>query len=254
MKDARRKKMEALIAQKQTVSMEMLRDTFGVSMNTVRADVAYLVQTGSVEKVYGGVRVVSHQEVPLFTQRTSRNLETKRQIAYQAETLIHDGDVIYIDAGTTTMHLIDWMSPAKHVTILTANLYVINQAISKTNVELISLPGMLNRRTNAAADGSTMEFLGHYQFTKAFMGASSISSEGRLNVSTYTEYEIKKLAVRQCSEAYLLADSSKFGGTGLMSYGTLENMKEIITDSGCPDEVRQYCASHGLSLTIVPSF
>ena len=252
MKDARRKQMEALIAERQTVTMEALRDAFNVSMNTVRADVAYLVQTGAVEKVYGGVRAVSHQEVPLFTQRATQHPDAKRQIARRAEALIADRDVIYVDAGTTTMHLIDCLDNAKRVTILTGNLYVISQAAAKPNEELIVLPGVLNRRTNSVIDGSTLEFLARYQVHKAFMGVSGVSADGRLCVSTYAEYELKKLAVQQSQRAYLLVDSSKFGGAGLMSYGALENMKQIITDSGCPDNIRQLCAAKNIPLTILP--
>lgn len=250
MKDSRRKQMAALIARKQSMTMDELCRCFGVSMNTVRADVAYLVQTGAVEKVYGGVRAVMHQEVPLFTQRAGLCLEAKRLIARQAERLIQDRDVLYIDAGTTTMHLLDFLDPAKHVTVLTGSLYVLSQAYHKPNVELIILPGSMNRRTNSVADVSTLEFLGRYHYAKAFMGASGVSADGKLNVSTYIEYELKKQAARQSQHAYLLVDASKFGGAGLMSYGSLESMEEVITDAGCPESVRSFCAAKNVRLTI----
>lgn len=249
-KDSRRKQMEALVAQRENITMEELRQAFGVSMNTVRSDVAYLVRTGAVEKVYGGVRVVQHQEVPLFTQRTDLHAEAKRAIARRAERLIGDNDIVFIDSGTTTMHLIDFLDPVKHVTVITGNLYVVGQAYNKPNVELIVLPGSMNRRTNSVADVSTLEFLGRYHYAKAFMGVSGISADGKLNVSTYIEYELKKQAVRQSQRAYLLADGSKFGGSSLMSYGLLSDMEEVITDAQCPQEAGEYCREHGVKVTV----
>lgn len=251
MKDDRRKQIEALVARRDTVTMEELRREFGVSMNTVRSDVAYLVGTGAVEKIYGGVRSVQRQEVPLFTQRTQLRAEEKLRIARYAQDLIDDGDILYIDAGTTTMHLIDFLDPGKRVTIVTGNLYVAHQAYDKPNAELIVLPGCLNRRTNSAADVSTLEFLGRYQFAKAFMGASGVSPDGKLNVSTYIEYELKKLAVRQSRQAYLLVDAGKFGGGSLMSYGSLEDMTGLITAGPCPEELRERCRRKNVRLTIV---
>ena len=236
MKDDRRKQMEALVSRQGTAAMEELRDVFGVSMNTIRSDVAYLVRTGAVEKIYGGVRSVQRQEVPLFTQRAELRAGEKRQIARRAEERICDGDTLYIDAGTTTMHLIDFLDPVKHVTIVTGNLYV--------------LPGVLNRRTNSTADVSTLEFLGRYQFAKAFMGASGVSPEGKLNVSTYIEYELKKLAAAQSRQTWLLLDSGKFGESSLMSYGTLADMTEVITGPGCPEECRELCAKKNVKLTL----
>jgi len=250
MKDSRRKQIEALVAERESISMEELRKTFGISMNTLRSDVAYLVRSGALEKVYGGVQAVRHQEVPLFTQRTSLHSNAKRQIAQCAERLILDQDILYIDSGTTTMHLIDFLDPAKHITIITGNLYVVARAYSKPNVELIVLPGSMNRRTNSVSDVSTLEFLGRYHYGKAFMGVSGISPDGKLNVSTYIEYELKKVAVRQSQHAYLLADTSKFGGSSLMSYGMLEDMEEVITETPCPEYAQAYCTKRGVRLTI----
>jgi len=252
MKDLRRKDMAAYITRRGSATMEELRESFHVSMNTVRSDVAYLVRTGAVEKVYGGVRAAtSSPEVPLFTQRTGLHPEEKRRIAQRAEALIQDRDILYLDSGTTTMHLIDCLDPDKHVTIVTGNLYVVAQAYGKPNVELIVLPGCMDRRTNSVSDVSTLEFLGRYRYAKAFMGVSSISKDGKLNVSTYIEYELKKLALRQSQRSFLLVDASKFGGGGLMSYGSLSDMDTVITDPGCPDYARSFCGAHGVSLDII---
>lgn len=251
MKDDRRKQIEAMVARRDTVTMEELRREFGVSMNTVRSDVAYLVDTGAVEKIYGGVRSVQRQEVPLFTQRTQLRADEKRRIARYAQDLIEDGDTLYIDAGTTTMHLIDFLDPGKRVTIVTGNLYVAHQAYDKPNAELILLPGGMNRRTNSVSDVSTLEFLGRYQFAKAFMGASGVSLDGKLNVSTYIEYELKKLAAARSRQVFLLLDGGKFGGSSLMSYGSLGDMTEIITAAPCPEELREQCRRQGTRLTIV---
>lgn len=250
MKSQRIKDMEALILQRDTISMEELRQIFHVSMNTVRSDVASLVESGTVEKIYGGVRALPQEEVPLFTQRMALNPDSKQKIAFRAAQMIEDQDVVYIDAGTTTMYLIDYLDASRHVTVITRNLHIVPRAYERSNVELIVLPGTMDRRTNSVADGSTLEYLGRYHFRKAFMGVSGISPDGRLNVSNYNEYELKKLAIHQSQAAYLLADAAKFGGSSLMSYGTMDTMAGIFSDSDCPEAARQYCQEHEIPLYI----
>lgn len=250
MRETRRKEIAAYIARRRSVTMTELCRAFHVSMNTIRADVAFLTATGTVEKVYGGARSVAREEVPLFTQRTEVRPDAKQAIAAAAASLIRSGEALFLDAGTTTMHLLDALGEQTQVAVITGSLYVIEQAASRPNIDLIVLPGSLNRRTNSVADVSTLELLGRYHFDKAFLGAAGVTDEGKLIVSSYLEYEIKKLAVRQSAERILLCDSGKFGGTGLMHYGTLADMTRCITDGACPPELRELCARQGTELTV----
>lgn len=250
MKEARQKQMLAYIAERGSCTMEQLRERFGMSMNTVRSDVAALAATGAIGKTYGGVRILRAQEVPLFTQRSEQYADAKRRIARFAEARIEDGDTLYIDSGTTTMHLIDYLSPAKHVKIITPNLTVILRAAVCPNVELTLLPGVLNRRTNAVADVSTLEYLQRYRCDKAFVGATGVSAAGKLNVSTYIEYEMKKVVLTQSRRVFLLVDSSKFGRESLMTYGALSSVTELITDEGCPASARELCHREGVPCTV----
>ena len=43
----------------------------------------------------------------------------------RAAELVHDGDVIYIDSGTTTLQMIDFLADRKDITIITNNLEAI---------------------------------------------------------------------------------------------------------------------------------
>ena len=248
MRDNRRKEMAAFIAKHQSVTMTELCNEFHVSINTIRADVASLTESGIAEKIYGGVRSTMQQEVPLFTQRTKMHPDAKFAIARAASELVENGDTLFVDAGTTTMHLLTFIPPEKHVTIITANLHIIGQAYSRPNAEIIVLPGIINRRTNSLADISTLEFLGRYNFAKAFMAATGLSSDGKLNVKSYIDYEIKKLAIRQSEIHYLLCDSSKFGANGLMSYANLSDIDKLITDDPCPEGLKKLCSQTGTEL------
>ncbi len=250
MRENRRKEIAAFIARRGSVTMQELCGAFPVSMNTIRADVAFLEKTGTVEKVYGGVRSAQQQEIPLFAQRAKLHTEAKFAIARLAASLVNNGDTLFVDAGTTTMHLLDMLPQEVHATIVTGNLHIIAHATAKPNLELIVLPGALNRRTNAVADVSTLEFLARYHFGKALLAATGLSADGKLNVSSYLDYEIKRMAVQQSDRRILLCDASKFGATGLMSYASLSEIDQLITDAACPEELRKLCSSCGTLLEI----
>ena len=158
-----------------------------------------------------------------------------------AEQLIEDGDIVFIDSGTTTMRLLDYLDPAKKITIVTANVSVLQRAQNMTNVNAMILPGLYDMRTNAMLDSSTVEYLCRFQHIKGVFGVSSLTATGGLGVSNWQEYEVKRTAAARCQKSYLLVDSTKYGRTALLAYGTLEQMQAVITDHGMPQEFIALC-------------
>lgn len=241
MKESRRKQIESLLAERRSISMHELCEALNVSMNTVRADVSSLVREGVVEKVYGGIVLKQPEEIPLYERRSQQGTDCKCRIAKMAEQLIEDGDIVFIDSGTTTMRLLDYLDPAKKITIVTANVSVLQRAQNMTNVNAMILPGLYDMRTNAMLDSSTVEYLCRFQHNKGFFGVSSLTATGGLGVSNWQEYEVKRTAVARCQKSYLLVDSTKYGRTALLAYGTLEQMQAVITDHGMPQEFIALC-------------
>lgn len=251
MKEGRHKQIEQLVAARQSVTMQELCDTFCVSINTIRADVASLVRDGVVEKIYGGIRVKEQKEIPLYATRATARRAQKMLLAQAAAARIVDGDIIYIDAGTTAMHILEYLPSAISLTIVTPSLPVIRRATEMEHVNLVVLPGMYNRRTNALLDGSTAEYLARYQHTKAFMGVSSLAANGSLGVSSYLEYELKRTAVARSAQRFLLTDASKYGEAGLLSYGNIEQMDAILTTGDMPEEFLALCRERGTTLELL---
>ncbi len=231
MKANRIMEMERYIHQQNSVLMEELQTHFGISMNTVRRDVAQLVAQGSVKKVYGGV--CARQTHPLLTPydvRRISNLDAKTRIGQKAASLVHDGDVIFIDSGTTTLQMIDFLQDVQNLTILTNNLDVIIRATAYPNITLLTMPGHYDRKTNSFIDNDAAPFLRRYNIHTAFMAATGISSHGVSN-SSPPEFHIKQSAVEASEQAILLVSHDKFGVTGLLTYAPVEAFAAVITDT-----------------------
>ena len=109
MKGERLIEMEKYIREQRSVSLDTLCSVFNVSKNTVRRDVAQLIATTDIQKIYGGVSIQFNRIPPSFTERAAVNLPVKQRIGKYAASLVQDGDVIFIDAGTTTCQMINYM-------------------------------------------------------------------------------------------------------------------------------------------------
>lgn len=228
MKENRIIAMEKYIAEKKKCSMEELTKHFNVSMMTVRNDIKMLVERGSVKKVYGGVEVKDTAPFSTFETRSMENLDVKEAIARCAAEEIENDDIIFVDSGTTTMHIVKYIDSDKKVTIITHNFNAASQAIEMENITLIMLPGILDRKTNSFMDVRTPEILRQYNISKAFLATSCITPQGSLGNGSSLECSIKSQALKSSVKRYVLADDSKLKKTALMTFGYLEDVDVLI--------------------------
>ena len=190
MKNIRLDLMEQYIIQKDTVSMEDLQQHFDTSINTIRRDVALLIKKGTIEKVYGGVCARKNEQLTPFDVRTIKHPEAKMRIGRRAAALIEDGDTIFLDSGTTTLHIIQSLADKQNVTIITHNLHAIMAAMPYPNLAVIILPGQLLRKTSSFTGLETVRSLKAYNIKTAFMAATGLSLAGGVTNSSPLEYEL----------------------------------------------------------------
>ena len=250
MKEKRQHQMILYLTEHSSASMEELCTHFSVSMNTVRRDVAQLVEEGLAEKVYGGVRAVRKVNgfVP-YEQRSMRPSPAKQAICSAAAALVHEGDIIFIDSGTTTVHLIDALRH-KAITVITNNIEVMVRALDCPDIRLIVLPGEFHRTAHAIVGDASADFLSRYNTNIAFMAATGVSLSGATN-SIPLEYEIKKAAVAHTDRAVLTVTGNKFGITSLLTYAPLEAFHSIYTDPRIPSGWIETLREKGIQTEIV---
>lgn len=253
MKSFRIKQMEQFIMENRTVTMDQLCQRFEVSINTVRQDVAALVSKGTVKKIYGGVTSVEKSRLLPFEERRLHNLEAKKAIGKLAASFVENKDVIFLDSGTTTMHILEYIEPDKRVTLITYSLIAINAAEAYENIEVLCLPGKLERMTRSFTSAETVRALERYNIHKSFMATTGISASGAVTNSSLLEHDIKNAAVARSEHNYLLMDSYKFGKPSLVTYTDIDQMNGIITDDRVDNELVELAKWKNVKVWIAPT-
>ncbi|WP_410514615.1 DeoR/GlpR family DNA-binding transcription regulator [Paenibacillus sp. BR2-3] len=249
MKEKRLQYVEEYIHSVGTASLDEICERFHVSKNTVRRDVDRILEKGTIQKVYGGVTSISHNLVP-FENRDHTNHPEKVALGKCAAQLIEDHDLIFIDSGTTTRNIIDFLPPLQQLTILTNSLDVINAAVNLDNVTLMTIGNRYKRKTKSFVSIDDLHILDKYNISKAFMAATGVSIASGLTNSDILEYEIKKRIAEKTQKMYLLADASKFGKSTMLTYAPLRECDAIITSKMLPEEYRVFCRDNNITLHI----
>ncbi|WP_125590076.1 DeoR/GlpR family DNA-binding transcription regulator [Companilactobacillus jidongensis] len=258
MKNKRVEHIYDYIVQQKIVSLKELQSYFNVSMNTIRRDISDLEKTGDIKKVYGGVELVSKNQSPmdelqLFNSRQTKNISIKKSIARNAGKLIKENDIIYIDSGTTTEQLLNFLPKDIKYVIITDNFRIISQMEKFTNITLIVIGNVLDRETMSMVErvGISSESLQDLNINTAFMATTGLSIKNGLTNYSSDKYKAKKQIVNSSQEIVVLADHTKIGQSTLMTYASLSDISLLITDEELPEKYKEYFDQNKINYDVV---
>nr|WP_241634655.1 DeoR/GlpR family DNA-binding transcription regulator [Fusobacterium gastrosuis] len=220
-------KIMDLLKEKETVSTIDIVRILNISEATARRDLAYLEKENKIKRIFGGATVnrIVKEEISIDMKKDVE-IKAKNKIAKIASQFIDDGDCIYLDAGTTTHQLIDFLKEKK-VKVVTNGLMHIEK-LMKYDIETCIVGGKVKKKTKAIIGARAIEDLSDFSFDKAFMGANGIDESGYMTFDI-EEALLKRKAIRQANRAFILADSTKFGIKYFSNIAKLEEAT-IITD------------------------
>lgn len=250
MKISRLNALEQYILTQKTVTIDDLCQVFDVSKNTIRRDLNELEARGQICKVYGGVTANTVVSVPL---RTSASPTDKNTIGQLAASEVRDGDTIFVDAGTTALCLLQYLSSRRRVTVVTHALSVMRETARYENLNLISLGGVYAPASDSFVGLSAYETLSSMRLNKAFMATNGVSIEHGITHNTFLEAEMKKGAVQHAQQVYVMADCSKMDKSGTISYAPFSQITALITERRPAEKFVKYAQTHGVRLVFPKS-
>ena len=229
-----------ILAEKKAVTVQELTRALDASESTVRRDLSALHKSGRLYKVYGGATSIdnnySSNEEDMRTKR-EKHKEGKIAIARHAASLIRRGDFVYLDAGTTTLHMIDFITEPSAVFVTNRMLHALK--LAELGFKTVILGGRMKDTTEAVIGTEALSMLSVYNFTRGFFGANGISIESGFSTPDAPEGLVKKSALHRCTHAYVLADASKFNKIYPITFAALPDAT-ILTDHLEDKKYRDY--------------
>ncbi|HYJ68801.1 MAG TPA: DeoR/GlpR family DNA-binding transcription regulator [Nocardioidaceae bacterium] len=195
------------------VEVRALAEQLRVSEATIRRDLNRMQRSGLIKRVRGGAALGTASE-PSYAQVASRDHADKDAIATAAAGLVREGDVVLLDIGTT-VHGLAAQLHGRSVTVVTSSLAVYEELAVDDAVELILLGGAVRRNYRSLVGFLTEHALRQIHAQRLFLGTSGIRPDGTVLDTTTVEVPLKQAMLRAVDEVVLLADPSKFPGSGL---------------------------------------
>ncbi|MBW4081187.1 DeoR/GlpR family DNA-binding transcription regulator [Paenibacillus sp. S150] len=235
MTSSREKEIIKLLQDKSPLKIEELARLLQVSEPTVRRDLIAMERKGLILRERGGASLPGLGVEPLFTQRQNQNHELKRNIAKYAASLVKPGDVIALDAGTTTVELAKELLKLENLTVFTYSMPVAF-VLTRSLHDIYVIGGHLRKSEQSMVGNLAMDMIRQFNFDYFFMGLGGFNEENGPTDYILDEVEMKRLIIQRSKKVIALADISKFDNASLVKVCEYEEIDEIVTNIPEKDE------------------
>lgn len=210
------------LSKDQKVTLKSLSKQLKISEYTVRRDLKELTDQGLLRAVRGGA--IPHSPTPHhFADRLDYQTDAKKIIAEKALSLLHNGQVVAFDGGTTAMAIASILPRDLQITVVTNSFPVVNVLESHPSIEVLFAGGRLYKAAFTSIGHNTIDFFNNIRADIFFMGICSIHPTIGVTTIHYEESQVKKAVVEvskkvvalspheriNTAEAYFICDSSK---------------------------------------------
>ena len=232
-------RIQSLLSSFDRVSTERLILDMQVSRETVRQDLLALESLGLVRRVHGGVARVAQDEPP-FVQRQALRVAEKRAVARAAVKRLQPGQLVFVDAGTTTSILAEELSLLSKLTVVTNSITVAlklasTQHSGQQGVRAILLAGDVNPELPCTYGEATLNDIRRYKADVALLSPFGISAADGASFMNPSEASIATAMIAQSSALHVLADYSKIGVTGRFQAAPSAHIHSLLTNTHHPN-------------------
>ena len=218
-----------------SVTVDALAEQFGVTLQTVRRDVALLADAGLLARFHGGVRVAeSTTENIAYRQRQQLNEQAKLRIARAVAQAVPEGCSLIINIGTTTEAIARELLRHKGLRVITNNLNVAAILSDNPDCEVIVAGGVVRSRDRGIVGEVTVEFIRQFKVDIGLIGISGIEADGTLRDFDYREVNVARAIMTHSRQVWLAADHSKFNRPAMVELARFSELDRLFTDTAPP--------------------
>ena len=224
------------VQERGNVTVETLADLLGVTLQTVRRDIARLSEEGLVARFHGGVRTPgSTTENIAYAQREGLNPAGKAAIARAVAAAIPNGSSLILNIGTTTEAIAKALLQHSGLRVITNNLNVASILSGNARCEVIVAGGVVRPVDRGIIGETTVDFFRQFKVDVAVIGVSGIEADGSLRDFDFREVKVAQAIIGQARQVWLAADNSKFHRPAMVELARLEQIDRLYTDVTPPE-------------------
>lgn len=245
----RKKKILAALDETESLSVFELAEILESSPATIRRDLGDIAEEGLLIRTHGGAMKMENQVLTGFSEKSGVNSPIKELIAEKAASHVQDGDIIFLDCGSTVFGMCRFLKK-KSIRVITNSLPILAELIDVPSIQINLIGGELNKARKAVHGDKAVQHINSYHAHKAFIGVDGLSAENGLTAHSEHESTITTAFIRNAGQVMLLCDASKIGKDSYVKFAELSAIHTLITDAGADAAKTSELQQNGLNVEI----
>lgn len=201
-----------------------------VSPDTIRRDLRELDGLGLLRRVHGGA-LPRHGDAAPFAARARRAPEAKASIARRAAEGVSDGQVVVLDAGTTTLEVARALRPELRASVITTSPPIALALAEHPGMDVTVVGGTLRRASLATVGAAAVDALRAIRADIVFLGVCGLHPEIGVTTEDIEERHVKAAMIDGAAEVVALADHDKLGTAMPMVVAPMGAVTRLVTDA-----------------------
>lgn len=250
----RRQQILNYLQQHGVVKSSTLMELFDSSEATIRRDLEWLERHGMIEKTHGGAILIQRmQQEAIYSASASVHQQEKKWIARAAVQMIADGDMVFINNGTTTTEVLIALQnhpELRNITVVTNNVSAVIAA-QDAEFKIILVGGVFRPHSTSIVGNFATNNLRQTYANKAILGVDGIANRVGCTSPIAEEAEITRLMIDQClGQTILVADHSKWGVIAQYHVASLNELDVFISDDNLSQEALDSLKENDIALIL----
>ena len=204
-----------------------------VSEDTIRRDLRELAAMRRIQRVHGGALPPSPVALK-YSVRARQSVPEKKSIALAAAQMVRNGMTVFLDGGTTNVHVAESLPAGLRATVITNSIPVAAVLSEHEFVEVVVIGGRLLRASRVTLGPEAVDAIRSYRADLFLLGTCSVDIDAGITVPHLEEAPVKRAMIAQASRIVGLVTGEKLGTAMPCVVGPAGELDAIVTEASTP--------------------
>ena len=212
-----------------------LSEDLGVSLDTIRRDLAELAATGALRRVHGGALPPASPGPSSFKERLPDDTAAKAAIGAAAVALVRPGDVVALSGGTTILEFARRLPDDLEATVVATSPDIAVALADHARLTVDVVGGRLHPQARTVTGPDAVEMLRTVRPDVCLLSACSLHPVAGLTLRYGDEAAVVRAMVEGAARIVSLTTATKLGSAGPYVITGPDRIDTLVTDAADED-------------------